>query len=150
MSKITDVVWALAEPIVKENECEVWDVEYVREAGTWYLRLYIDKEDGVNITHCENISRALDPILDEKDPIPGSYVFEVSSAGAERTLKRPSDFERFIGSTVEVKLYRAQNGGKEHVGVLEGYENGDVTVKTGNESVKFAKADIANVRLRIV
>ena len=106
MSKITDKVTAIAKPIVEEEGCSLWDVEYVREAGSWYLRLYIDKEGGVSIDDCERISRRMDPILDEADPIPDSYVFEVGSAGAERELKRPSDFERFLGSNVEVKLYK--------------------------------------------
>jgi ribosome maturation factor RimP len=110
MSKITDRIWQLAEPVVKEQGCEIWDVEYVKEAGGWYLRLYIDREGGVSIDDCEAVSRAFDPILDEEDPIPTSYVFEVSSAGAERALKRPGDFEKFMGSFVEVKLYKPVDG----------------------------------------
>ena len=81
MSKITDKVTELARPIVEANGCDLWDVEYVKEAGTWYLRVYIDKDDGVGINDCEAVSRALDPVLDEEDPIPDSYVFEVGSAG---------------------------------------------------------------------
>ena len=105
MSKITDKVTAIAKPIVEEEGCSLWDVEYVREAGSRYLRIYIDKPGGVDIADCERISRRLDPILDEEDPIPESYVFEVGSAGIERELKRPGDFEAFLGSEVEVKLY---------------------------------------------
>ena len=97
MGKLVDTVRSLAEPVAAQCGCEVWDVEYVREAGAWYLRVYIDKPGGVGIDDCEAVSRALDPVLDEADPVPGSYVFEVSSAGAERELKRPGDFERFIG-----------------------------------------------------
>ena len=82
MSKLTDAVLALAEPVAAQQGCEIWDVEYVKEAGGRYLRVYIDKPDGVSIQDCENFSRALDPILDEADPIPDSYVFEVSSAGS--------------------------------------------------------------------
>ena len=150
MSKITETVWKIAEPTVRENDCEIWDVEYVREAGTWYLRIYIDREEGVSINHCEAISRAVDPMLDEADPIPGSYVFEVSSAGAERTLKRPSDFERFMGSLVEVKLYKAKNGTKEFVGNLEGCEDGNVKISVAGESMEFQKSEVANVRLRVM
>lgn len=150
MSKITETVWKIAEPTVRENGCEIWDVEYVREAGTWYLRIYIDREEGVSINHCEAISRAVDPMLDEADPIPGSYVFEVSSAGAERTLKRPSDFERFMGSLVEVKLYKAKNGTKEFVGNLEGYEDGNVKISVAGVSTEFQKSEVANVRLRVM
>ena len=150
MSKITETVWKLAEPIVEENGCEVWDVEYVREAGTWYLRLYIDNEDGVSISQCEAVSRALDPILDEVDPIPGSYVFEVSSAGVERVLKRPSDFQRFMGENAEVKLYRAKDGKKEYVGILISYKDGDVEIETNGETVRFEKSEVAQVRLRVL
>ena len=150
MSKITERVWKLAEPIVKEAGCEIWDVEYVREAGVWYLRLYIDKDGGVSINDCEAVSRAFDPVLDAEDPIPGSYTFEVSSAGAERALKRPEDFERFMGSKVEVRLYRPKDGAKEFVGILEGYGDGDVEININGNKVKFEKAEVANVRLRIV
>ena len=119
MSKITEKVEALAKPVVEDEGCELWAVEYVREAGSWYLRVLIDKDGGVGIDDCERISRRLDPILDEADPIPDSYVFEVGSAGAERELKRPSDFERYIGSEVEVKLYQPYQGKKSYVGSLE-------------------------------
>jgi len=150
MSKITDIVWQIAEPIVVAEGCSLWDIEYVREAGNWYLRLYIDKEGGVSINDCENISRAVDPILDEKDPIPSSYVFEVSSAGAERALKRPGDFEKFMGSNIEVKLYKVKDGAKEHVGILKGYNDGNITVEISGEDKVFEKAEVAQVRLRIV
>lgn len=149
MSKITDRIWKLAEPIVKEQDCEIWDVEYVKEAGGWYLRLYIDREDGISINHCEAVSRALDPILDEEDPIPTSYTFEVSSAGAERTLKRPQDFERFTGSFVEVKLYKPVDGSKVYTGHLYEYDNGAVTLELTNGTKRFEKTEVASVRLRI-
>ena len=96
--KVTELVASFAEPIVKQHGCELWDVEYVREGSEYFLRLYLDKEGGVDINDCEAISRALDPILDEKDPIAESYHFEVCSAGLERALKRPGDFERFMPS----------------------------------------------------
>ncbi|MGE4353621.1 MAG: ribosome maturation factor RimP [Oscillospiraceae bacterium] len=151
MSKITDTVWALAEPVVRKNGCEVWDVEYVKEAGQWFLRLFIDKaEGGVFISDCETISRELDTILDEADPIPESYVFEVSSAGAERQLKRPGDFARFIGADVEVKLYKPVNGSKAYFGKLRGYESGGVTIETDVDTYTFEKAQVASVRLRIL
>ena len=87
MKKITEVVWALAEPAVQAQGCRIWDVEYVREAGQWYLRLYLDKDGGVDILDCEAISRTVSDLLDEADPIESSYVFEVGSAGLERQLK---------------------------------------------------------------
>lgn len=145
MSKITEKVEKLAKPIVEDEGCELWSVEYVREAGTWYLRVFIDKDGGVGIDDCERISRRLDPILDEEDPIPESYVFEVGSAGAERELKRPSDFERFAGHEVEVKLYQPLNGKKSVIGKLVSYENGDVTV----DELTIGKSQIAQVRLHV-
>lgn len=145
MSKVTEKVEALARPIVEDEGCELWSVEYVREAGSWYLRVFIDKDGGVGIDDCERISRRLDPILDEADPIPDSYVFEVGSAGAERELKRPLDFEKFMGSEVEVKLYQPYEGKKSLVGKLEAYENGDITIS----SVQLKKSQIAQVKLHV-
>lgn len=149
MSRITELVWKLAEPVAEKNGCEIWDVEFVKEAGERFLRVYIDREGGVDISLCEAVSRELDPILDEADPIAESYTFEVSSAGAERELKRQSDFERFIGSTVAVKLYSAKGGSKEHVGTLSGYNNGDVEIEQNGKKTVFTGAEVAQVRLRI-
>ena len=149
MAKVTELVAKLAGPVVEAAGCELWDVEYVREAGTWYLRVYIDKAEGVDILDCERVSRALSDLLDEADPIEGSYTLEVSSAGAERPLKRPGDYERFMGSPVAVKLYQARDGRKEFAGVLSGYENGDVTVIVGEVPMTFRKSEVALCRLRI-
>ena len=150
MNKIAQTVYDLALPLAKEQGVELWDVEYLREAGQWYLRVYIDKEGGVGINDCETFSRALDPILDEADPISGSYVFEVSSAGAERELKRPGDFERFLGHKVEVKLYQSRNGTKQFVGNLKAYADGNVTISTGSGETTFEKELVAQVRLRVL
>ena len=147
--KVTEQVTAFAEPIVKEHGCELWDVEYVREGSEYFLRLYIDKDGGVDINDCEAISRAVDPIVYEKDPIPGSYHFEVCSAGLERVLKRPSDFQKYLGSPITVKLYRPRNGLKEIPCVLRGYEDGRLTVEAGKETVTFEKSEVALVRLRV-
>jgi ribosome maturation factor RimP len=149
MSKTTDIVTELARPIVEKNGCELWDVEYVREAGEWFLRVYIDKDGGVSINDCEAISRELDPVLDENDPIAESYTFEVSSAGAERALKRPSDFEKFMGSYCCVKLYAPKGGSKEHLGYLREYNDGAVTISEGGKDVTFGKSEVASVQLRI-
>ena len=147
--KITDQVAAFAQPVVEQHGCTLWDVEYVREGSERFLRLYIDKDGGVDISDCAAISRAVDPILDEKDPIAESYPFEVCSAGLERALKRPGDFERFMGSPVMVKLYRPRNGLKEIPCVLRGYEDGKVTVEAGKETITFEKSEVALVRLRV-
>ena len=147
--KITEQVEQFARPIVEANGCSLWDIEYVREGSERFLRVYIDKEGGVSIDDCEAIARAIDPILDEKDPIPESYNFEVSSAGLERALKRPSDFARFMNSAVTVKLYRPRNGLKEIPGILRGYEDGRITVEAGKETITFEKSEVALVRLRV-
>jgi ribosome maturation factor RimP len=145
--KVTELVAQLAAPAAEKQGCFVWDVEFVKEAGERYLRLYIDNaEASVNIDQCEAVSREVDALLDEADPIPESYIFEVCSAGAERELKRPSDFERFLGSRVAVKLYSARNGRKEYVGTLQEYRDGAVTLAEGET---FTKAEIAQVRLRV-
>ena len=150
MSKITDQVTELVRPVVEAAGCTLWDVEYVREAGQWYLRLYLDKEGGVNILDCEAVSRKVSDLLDEADPIESSYVFEVSSAGAERPLKRPGDFERFMGSAVLVKTYKPKDGRKEFAGTLAGYEDGAVLLDMGTgEPLRFEKSEIALVRLRV-
>ena len=147
--KVTDQVAAFAQPVVEAHGCSLWDVEYVREGSEYFLRLYIDKDGGVDISDCEAISRAVDPILDEKDPIPGSYHFEVCSAGLERALKRPGDFQRFMGSPITVKLYRPHNGMKEIPCVLRGYDEGKLTVEMGKETLTFEKSQVALVRLRV-
>ena len=149
MSKITDKVTELARPVVEEEGCTLWDVEYVREAGCWYLRIYIDKEGGVGIDDCERISRRLDPLLDEADPIPDSYVFEVGSAGAERELKRPRDFEQFMGEEVELRLYQPIQGAKVYVGTLCGYDNGAVSIHSQGKEMRFEKGQIALVKLHV-
>ena len=147
--KITEIVAGFAEPVVQQHGCTLWDVEYVREGSDYFLRLYIDKEGGVDISDCEAISRAVAPILDEKDPISESYHFEVCSAGLERALKRPGDFERFMDSPVMIKLYRPRNGLKEIPGILRGYDNGRVTAECGKETIVFEKSEVALVRLRV-
>ena len=147
--KVTDQVAALARPVVEARGCFLWDVEYVREGSDYFLRVYIDKDGGVDIDDCEAVSRAMDPILDEADPISGSYHFEVCSAGLERALKRPGDFERFLGSPVTVKLYRPYNGLKELPCTLTDYEDGRVTVEMNKQTVTFEKSQVALVRLRV-
>ena len=149
MSKITDLVTDLARPVVEANGCSLWDVEYIKEAGSWYLRLYIDKEGGVSIDDCEAVSRGVDPLLDEADPIQDAYTFEVSSAGADRPLKKTEHFAAFLGAEVDVKFYQAVNGQKSCTGILAGYQDGDVTLTLGNETVTFPKKEIAFVRLHV-
>ena len=147
MAKVTDIVAQLATPAVEAAGCSLWDVEYVKEAGQWFLRLYIDKEGGISIEDCEAVSRPVSDLLDEADPIEGSYVFEVSSAGADRVLKTPEHFAQFMDAEVEVKLYRPREGRKEFVGLLKSYADGDVTIEINGQSAEFTKKEIALVRL---
>lgn len=147
MAKVTDTVAALALPVVEKAGCSLWDVEYVKEAGQWFLRVYIDREGGVSIDDCEAVSRPLSDLLDQADPIEGSYTFEVSSAGADRVLKKPEHFAQFMGREVELKLYRPREGRKEFMGVLKAYEDGNVTLELGGGDTVFTKQEIALVRL---
>ena len=147
MAKVTDLVAELAAPVVEAAGCSLWDVEYVKEAGDWFLRVYIDKEEGISIDDCEAVSRPLSDLLDEADPIEGSYTFEVSSAGADRVLKKPEHFTQFQGAEVEVKLYRPLEGQKNFIGLLQSWQDGDTTIEVGGKPMTFTKKDIALVRL---
>ena len=149
MSKITDLTAQLARPVAEEHGCSLWDVEYVKEAGSWYLRVYIDKETGVSIDDCEAVSRVLSDLLDEADPIQEPYTFEVSSAGADRALKKPEHFQAFLGVPVDVKFYQAVNGQKTCTGILAGYDNGDLTLELDGTPTTFPKQAIAFVRLHV-
>lgn len=148
MNRTEQIVYDLALPYVEREGFSLWNVEYVKESGQRYLRIYLDSPDGVDLDGCERISRALDPVLDRADPIPDSYIFEVCSAGCERPLIRPSDFAAFMGSTVEVSLYRAMDGAKKWIGILSSYDDGDVTIDTGALR-RFEKDQIAQVRLHV-
>ena len=146
MAKVTDVVAQLAQPIVEQAGCTLWDVEYVKEAGEWCLRVYIAKEGGVDINDCEAVSRPLSDLLDEADPIQGSYTFEVSSAGLDRPLKKPEHFAACAGQQVDVRFYRPVDGRKEYTGALVGCDgDGNVTV----DDKTFEKKDVAQVRLHV-
>ena len=146
MAKVTDVVAQLAQPIVEQAGCTLWDVEYVKEAGEWFLRVYIDKEGGVDINDCEAVSRPLSDLLDEADPIQGSYTLEVSSAGLDRPLKKPEHSAACAGQQVDVRFYRPVDGRKEYTGALVGCDgDGNVTV----DDKTFEKKDVAQVRLHV-
>ena len=147
MKKVTELVAELAAPAVAEQGCTLWDVEYVREAGQWYLRLYLDKDGGVDILDCEAVSRKVSDLLDQADPIEGSYTFEVSSAGADRVLKKPEHFQRFCGEEVEVRLYRPKDGKKDFVGRLTGWADGDITLELNGMPITFEKKEVAQTRL---
>ena len=149
MSRISNLVEGIARPVVEANGCTLWDVEYTKEAGSMYLRVFIDKPEGVSIQDCENISRMLDPILDEKDFISESYIFEVCSAGADRLLKKPSDFYSFYGHKVDVSLYKPIESKKAYTGVLTAYSEDGLVIDTGEQTLTFDLSSVAQVRLHI-
>ena len=138
--------WLL--PLLEKNQFELVDVEYVREAGIWYLRAYIDKEGGITVDDCEVVSRELGDWLDQEDFIEDSYILEVSSPGLGRPLKKEQDFARSLGKDVEVRLYRPINKQKEFTGTLKAYDADTVTLsmEDGND-LALAKSDIALIRL---
>lgn len=148
MNKLCDTVFKLASPVADSMGLEIWDVEFVKEGGEHYLRVFIDKADGVSIDDCEKFSRAFDKVLDREDPIDTSYIFEVSSAGLERRLFRDSDFERYMGSAVTLKTFAPKDGRKEFAGTLSAYDGGDVTLSLDDGEKTFEKKEIASVRLR--
>ena len=135
-------------PIMEENNFELVDVEYVREAGTWYLRAYIDKEGGFTVDDCEMVSRKLSEWLYEKDFIDYSYILELSSPGLGRPIKTVKDFKRSMGEQVDIKLYRAIDRQKDFTGTLSAYDEETVTIQyeDGSEST-FNRKDIALIRL---
>ena len=135
-------------PIIESNGFELVDVEYVKEAGTWYLRAYIDKPGGISVDDCEVVSRAFSDILDEKDYIEDTYIFEVSSPGLGRPLKKEKDFKRSLGEEVEIRTYRPIDRQKEFVGILRGYDPDTVTIEYEDETTQvFQRSDIALIRL---
>ena len=137
-------------PVLREHQFELVDVEYVKEAGNWYLRAYIDKEGGITVDDCETISRILSDWLDRNDFIEESYILEVSSPGLGRPLKKEKDFARSLGDEVELRLYRPRNRQKDFAGILKAYDRDTVTIETeeGTDEV-FARADIALIRLAL-
>ena len=143
-------VWELCEPIVKDLGLSLWDVRYVKEGADWFLRVFIDKEDGVDITDCEKVSRAINDPLDELDPIENAYCLEVCSPGIERELVRDAHFMQFIGADIMVKMRRPIDGiGKDFCGVLKAYDDGVVTITdhSGENEVTISKKDAAWIKL---
>ena len=139
----------LVMPIIEENQFELVDVEYVKEGSNWYLRIYADKEGGINIDDCVLISRALEEKLDQEDFIKDAYILEVSSPGLGRPLKKDKDFARSIGKSVECKLYRAIDKKKEFEGVLKDYSKETVTLEIDGKDREFNRKDISMIRLAI-
>ena len=137
-------------PIMEEYNFELVDVEYVKEVGIWYLRAYIDKEGGITVDDCEIVSRRMSDLLDEHDYIPDAYIFEVSSPGLGRQLKKDKDFARSIGEEVEFKLYKAINKQKEFSGILKDFNQDTLEIEFENgEVVSFERSNVAIVKLAV-
>lgn len=146
MANIAKTVSELIESMVENLGFSLWDVRFVKEGADWFLRIFIDSPNGISIDDCVTVSRAIDPIIDEADPIDKSYCMEVCSPGIERELLKEEHFLKKMGEKVKVKLYKAYDGQKEFTGLLNSY-NGDVTIKAEDNEITFAKADIISVKL---
>lgn len=142
MAGIADKIFELIRETVESQGVSLWDVRFVKEGASHYLRVFIDKPEGVSINDCTDVSHAIDPLLDEADPIDCSYYLEVCSSGIPRELTRAEHFTAMLGKTVTLKLYRAINGTKEISGILRDYDNGPV-VETENRIVSFDKKEIS-------
>lgn len=146
------LVYDLVKPIADEFGSEIWDVRFEKEGASWYLRVFIDREEGVNIDRCEEISRPLSDILDEKDPISQGYFLEVGSAGIERELVREEHFKKSLGKLVNIKLYKPLDGVKEFTAVLSDFDKENLKlscpIETGEENMReIPLNDIVNVKL---
>jgi ribosome maturation factor RimP len=148
--KVTDIVEELAAPIVEGEGLELVDVEYKKEGANWFLRIFIDKPEGVDIDDCGRVSEKMSDLLDEVDPIPTSYFLEVSSPGAERPLKKPSDYERSIGKHVYISTYEPVDGQKTFEGVLAAYDGETITIQEAKASKTLSVESIASARLAVV
>lgn len=153
MSKVIEVVEQIVEPIVNDLNLELVDIEYVKEGKSWFLRVFIDKDQGIDIEECGMVSEKLSEKLDELDPIPYNYFLEVSSPGAERPLKKPKDYEKAIGKNVHIKTYEPIDGEKTFEGVLTNYTGDTVTVevkiKTRKKTIEIPFEKVANARLAV-
>ncbi len=141
-------VWEIAKPIAETLGLEIWDIRFVKEGADWFLRIFIDKEDGISIEDCENMSRAIDKPLDDADPIEQSYCLEVSSPGVERELTREAHFEACKGEKIKVKFIRAVDGKREFNGILEDSEGNSVTLRLEDGSaMTFDKKETSYIKL---
>lgn len=146
MANIADTVTSLIKEAVEAQGVSLWDVRFVKEGADWFLRIFIDKEEGVGIDDCVNVSHAIDPIIDEADPIDRSYTMEVCSPGLGRELTRPEHFEKMSGEEIKVKLYKALNGSKELLGTLISF-NDNLVIKTDAGEISLEKNEVAKVCL---
>ncbi len=146
MAKIEDKVEELVSSKIQSLGYELYDVEYVKEAKDYYLRIYIDNEKGITLNDCELVSNNITELLDKEDYIKEQYFLEVSSPGVERILRKDKHLEANIGKKVQIKLFKPLNGKKQYVGILEQYDENNLTVKTENQSINIARQDIAQTK----
>lgn len=146
-SKTEKIAFDIAQPIAEENGCFIYDVEFVREGGSHFLRIYADRESGIDLDACEVISRAVSKKLDEVDPISQDYYLEVSSPGIERKLKTKEHFERYIGEKIDIGLYKAINGSKTLCGVLKDFDGENISVQVGDEVLEISQKQSTRVNL---
>ncbi|QOY34512.1 ribosome maturation factor RimP [Anaerobacillus isosaccharinicus] len=152
--KVTTIVEQLVTPIVTELQLELVDVEFKKEGKNWFLRVYIDTENGVDIEDCGTVSERLSELLDEKDPIPQAYFLEVSSPGAERPLKKATDIEKAVGKNIHVTLYEPIQGEKAFEGKLASFDGNELTLQTKQKTrvleVVIPYEKVASARLAVV
>lgn len=146
MASVADRVFSLVKETVESVGVSLWDVRFVKEGASHYLRVFIDKSEGITIDDCTNVSHAIDPVIDEADPIDVSYYLEVCSPGLERELTRPEHFTAMLGRQIKVKLFKAVDGKKEFEGVLKGFD-GELTLETADGMLVFPKAAVAKANL---
>lgn len=146
MANAAERVYTLIKETVEAEGVNLWDVRFLKEGASWYLRVFIDKEDGITIDDCTNVSHAIDPIIDEADPIDKAYYLEVCSPGIERELTRPFHYERFVGEKIKVRLYKAIDGKKEFIGILKSTDEKIVLSIDDNElTLEFKEISKANL-----
>ncbi|MFZ7104638.1 MAG: ribosome maturation factor RimP [Peptococcaceae bacterium] len=147
MAKIEDIITGLVEPVITEKNMELVEVNFVKEGQDWFLRIFIDKEDGIDLDDCEDVSRTVSKLLDEYDPITQAYHLEVSSPGIERPLKNTRDYLRFTGSSIQVKTFVPIAGNKKLTGLLEKADDDEITIIVGQDKINIAREKIAKATL---
>jgi len=147
MAGVADKVFALVKDTVEAQGVTLWDVRFVKEGAAYYLRLFIDSPEGISIDDCTNVSHAVDPIIDEADPIDGSYYLEVCSAGLGRELVHDAHFTAMLGCEVRIRLFKALDGKKEFIGTLQSFADNTVVIKSGESELSFPRKDIAKATL---
>lgn len=147
MAKIEAILEEIAAPICEQEGVYIYECEYKKEGGSYYLRLFIDKDGGVTIDDCERVSRIVNEKLDELDPIKEEYIFEVSSPGIDRKLTRDWHFEKALGKEIDIKLFAPFEGSKTLTGVLTGYDHALLSVDLGEKVVRIEKGKTSSVRL---